>query len=85
MRSLTDNCVAGLEPVRDKFEANLQNSLMLVTALNPHVGYENAARIAKKAHQENLTLKEAAVQLGILTESEFDRLVVPEDMVGGKK
>ena len=85
MRSFNDNCVAGMEPVRDKIEANLQNSLMLVTALNPHVGYENAARIAKKAHQENLTLKEAAVQLGILDESEFDRLVVPEDMVGEKK
>ena len=84
MRSFTDNCVAGIEPVNEKIEANLHNSLMLVTALNPHVGYENAARIAKKAHQENITLKEAAVKLDVLSETEFDRLVVPKDMVGGK-
>ncbi len=84
MRSFNDNCAVGIEPVVDKIEANLQNSLMLVTALNPHVGYENAARIAKKAHVENLTLKEAAVQLGILSEEEFDRLVVARDMIRGQ-
>ena len=75
--------LAGLTERIEKIEANLHNSLMLVTALNPHVGYENAAKIAKKAHKENLTLKEAAVQLGILSESEFDRLVIVRNMVSG--
>jgi fumarate hydratase class II len=83
MRSFNDNCVVGIEPVREKIAANLQNSLMLVTALNPHVGYENAAKIAKKAHAENLTLKEAAVLLGMLTGDEFDRLVVAGNMIAG--
>jgi fumarate hydratase class II len=83
MLSFNNNCAIGIEPVLEKIESNLQNSLMLVTALNPHVGYENAAKIAKKAHAENLTLKEATVKLGILTEDEFDRLVVAGDMVSG--
>ncbi|MCL7487371.1 MAG: class II fumarate hydratase [Desulfobulbaceae bacterium] len=84
MRSFNDNCAMGIEPVPEKIESNLHNSLMLVTALNPHVGYENAAKIAKKAHAENLTLKEAAVLLGMLTEDEFDRLVVAGNMVSGQ-
>ncbi|GAB4338953.1 MAG: class II fumarate hydratase [Desulfobulbaceae bacterium] len=83
MRSFTTRCVAGIEPVQEKIAANLRNSLMLVTALNPHVGYENAARIAKKAYEENISLKEAAARLNILTPEEFDRLVVAERMVGG--
>ena len=84
MRSFNDNCAAGIEPVSDKIEANLQNSLMLVTALNPHIGYEKAAQIAKKAYSDNISLKEAAVQLGILNEKEFDQLVVAREMVGSK-
>ncbi len=81
IRSFNDKCVVGIEANLEKIESNLQNSLMLVTALNPHIGYENAAKIAKKAHAENLTLKEAADQLGILSEDEFDRLVIAKDMV----
>lgn len=80
-----DNCAEGIEPNRISIDKNLENSLMLVTALNPHVGYDNAAKIAKKAHADNTTLKEAAVALGILTEKEFDEKVRPEKMVGPKK
>ncbi len=75
------HCAAGIEPVREKIEQNLHNSLMLVTALNPHIGYENAAKIAKKAHADNSTLKEAAIQLGLLTEAQFDTYVQPDKMV----
>ena len=63
-----DNCAVGIEPNREKIEKYLKDSLMLVTALNPHIGYENAAKIAKKAHKEGTTLKEAALELGLLTE-----------------
>lgn len=83
-RSFTEHCVNGIEPVLDKIAHNLNNSLMLVTALNPHIGYDKAAAIAKKAHQDNSTLKEAAVKLGILSEEEFDRLVQPDTMVRPK-
>jgi fumarate hydratase, class II len=76
-----NNCAVGIEPNREKIQYFLQNSLMLVTALNPHVGYDNAAKIAKKAHADNSTLKEAAVALGILTAEEFDEKVRPEKMV----
>jgi fumarate hydratase class II len=76
-----NNCAVGIEPNKEKIEFFLENSLMLVTALNPHVGYDNAAKIAKKAHTDNSTLKEAAVALGILTEEEFDEKVRPERMV----
>ena len=76
------HCAAGIEPVREKIEQNLHNSLMLVTALNPHIGYEQAAKIAKKAHADNSTLKEAAVKLGLLTEAQFDTYVQPDKMVG---
>jgi len=75
------NCAVGIEPNRDKIKYFLTNSLMLVTALNPHVGYDNAAKIAKKAHHDNSTLKEAAVALGLLTAEEFDEKVRPEKMV----
>jgi len=83
--SFTDNCVAGIEANEKNIKAHLNNSLMLVTALNPHIGYDNAAKIAKKAHKEGSTLKEAAVELGLLTEEKFDEVVKPEQMVGPKK
>jgi fumarate hydratase class II len=82
--SFNDNCAAGIEPNRAAIRQNLQNSLMLVTALNPHIGYDNAAKIAKTAHANNATLKATAVELGLLTEEEFDRYVVPEAMTGPK-
>lgn len=82
--SFTDNCVAGLEANTVNIDKHLTNSLMLVTALNPHIGYDNAAKVAKKAHAENSTLKEAAVALGLLTEEEFDEKVQPKNMVGPK-
>jgi fumarate hydratase class II len=81
-RSFNENCVAGIEPNKDRIEENLNNSLMLVTALNPHIGYEKAAEIAKKAHKEGATLKEAALSLGYLTEEEFDEWVDPSRMTG---
>ncbi len=76
-----NNCAVGIEPHHENIRKFLNNSLMLVTALNPHVGYDNAASIAKKAHKEGTTLKEAAVALGLLTAEEFDEKVKPEDMV----
>ena len=78
--SFTDKCVVGIEPNRERIEELVRSSLMLVTALSPTIGYDNAARVAKKAHQENTTLKEAAVSLGLLTAEDFDRAVRPEDM-----
>jgi fumarate hydratase class II len=82
--SFTDNCVVGIEANKNNIKEHLENSLMLVTALNPHIGYDNAARVAKKAHAENKTLKEAAVELGLLTAEKFDELVRPEKMIGPK-
>ncbi len=82
--SFNDHCVVGLEPVADKIDHFLHDSLMLVTALNPYVGYDNAAKIAKTAHANNATLKETAVELGLLTAEEFDKYVVPEDMIAPK-
>lgn len=83
--SFTDNCVVGIEANKVNIDKNLKNSLMLVTALNPHIGYDNAAKVAKKAFNDNSTLKEAAVALGLLTEEEFDEKVRPENMIGPKK
>ncbi|MGE0355890.1 MAG: class II fumarate hydratase [Burkholderiales bacterium] len=80
--SFEEHCVAGIEPDRERIGRNLRESLMLVTALNPHIGYDDAARIAKKAHAEGSTLREAAVALGLLTGERFDELVRPESMVG---
>ena len=80
--SFTDNCVVGIEPNRQQIDKFLRESLMLVTALNPHIGYDNAAKVAKKAHAENTTLKEAVVALGLLTAEEFDDKVKPEEMIG---
>ncbi len=79
-----EHCAVGIEPNRTRIEAHLRNSLMLVTALNPKIGYDNAAKVAKKAHVENLTLKESALALGLLTAEEFDALVRPEEMVRPK-
>ncbi len=79
--SFNDNCAAGIKANRDKMHENLYNSLMLVTALNPYIGYENAAKTAKKAYSENLSLKEACVSLGFLSEEEFARVFKPEEMV----
>ena len=83
--SFTDNCVVGIEANKKNIQKNLENSLMLVTALNPHIGYDNAAKVAKKAHKEHTTLKEAAVALGLLTAEKFDEVVRPENMIGPKK
>jgi len=83
--SFNDKCAVGIEPNREMLKRHLENSLMLVTALNTHIGYENAAKIAKKAHKENKTLKEAAVELNLLTPEQFDEWVRPEDMVGSLK
>ena len=83
-RSFTDNCVSGIEANRKNIENTRDESLMLVTALNPHIGYDNATKIAKKAHKEGTTLKEAAISLEILTSEEFDKWVVPSEMIGPK-
>jgi fumarate hydratase class II len=80
--SFNDKCAIGIVPNYDIINRHLENSLMLVTALNPHIGYENAAKIAKKAHKENKTLREAAVELGLLTSEQFDEWVIPGNMVG---
>ena len=83
-RSFNNHCVVGIEPNKTQIEKHLNGSLMLVTALNPHIGYDNAAKVAKKAYQENITLKESAVALGLLTNEEFDEKVRPEKMTGPK-
>ena len=83
-RSFNDHCVVGIEPNKTQIEKHVNGSLMLVTALNPHIGYDNAAKVAKKAYQENTTLKESAVALGLLTAEEFDEKVRPEKMTGPK-
>lgn len=80
--AFNNNCVVGIEPNQARIDEHLRNSLMLVTALNPHIGYDNAARIAKKAHADNTSLKEAALALGIVTEEQFDQWVVPASMTG---
>lgn len=83
--SFTDNCVVGIEANVERIEKLRDESLMLVTALNPHIGYDNAAKIAKKAHKEGTTLLQAALDLGLLTEAQFKEWVRPEDMVGPRK
>lgn len=82
--SFTDNMVNGIKPNLDRIDELLRQSLMLVTALNPHIGYDNAAKVAKKAFNDNTTLKEAVVELGLLTAEEFDEKVRPEKMIGPK-
>ena len=81
MTSFHDHCVTGIRANKEKMGHNLHNSLMLVTALNPYIGYENAAKTAKKAYAENISLKEACVRLGFLTEEQFDQVFHPEQMV----
>jgi fumarate hydratase class II len=83
--SFRKNCAEGIEANVPFIKQNLENSLMLVTALNPHIGYENAAKIAKKAHKEGSTLRDAAIALGLLTSEQFDEWVRPEQMVSGLK
>ncbi|HGH5990068.1 TPA: class II fumarate hydratase [Morganella morganii] len=85
MHSFNEHCAIGIEPNRERISQLLNESLMLVTALNTHIGYDKAAEIAKKAHKEGLTLKASAMKLGYLTEAEFDAWVRPEDMVGSMK
>jgi len=80
--SFVDHCVDGIEPDLKRIKTLMDQSLMLVTALNPHIGYDNAAKIAKKAYKDGTTLKQAALDLKIISEQDFDKLIVPEDMVG---
>jgi len=82
MASFDEHCAQGIEPNKERIESLMKASLMLVTALNPHVGYDNAATIAKTAFKKDQTLKEAAVELGLLTAEQFDEWVKPDGMVG---
>lgn len=79
-RSFNEHCAVGIEPNLERIADYVKNSLMLVTALNPHIGYDKAAKIAKKAHKEKTSLKEAAMSLGFLTSEEFDKWVVAKEM-----
>jgi fumarate hydratase class II len=80
LRSFVEFCIAGLELNRDRIDEHLRSSLMLVTALNPHIGYDKAAQVAKNAHKKNISLRDSAIELGFLTGEEFDRLVKPDEM-----
>lgn len=82
--SFADNCVVGIEANKERITQLMNESLMLVTALNPHIGYDNAAKVAKKAHKEGSTLKAAAIDLGLLTSEQFDQWVRPEQMISPK-
>ncbi|ULO01533.1 fumarate hydratase, class II [Campylobacter sp. RM5004] len=84
MISFNDNCAIGITPNIDKITYNLNNSLMLVTALNPHIGYENAAKVAKNAHKKGISLKESCLELGLLSADDFDKFVVPANMIKPK-
>ena len=79
--SFLDNCVAGIVPNESVIQKNLDESLMLVTALNPHIGYYNAATIAQKAHKEGITLKQAALESGLLSAEQYDLWVIPANMI----
>ena len=81
MAAFNERCVSGIQANREKMQQNLNHSLMLVTALNPYIGYENAAKTAKLAFAENITLKEACVKLGFLTPERFDEVFHPEEMI----
>ncbi|HDL3327970.1 TPA: class II fumarate hydratase, partial [Mannheimia haemolytica] len=83
--SFDEHCAVGIEPNYPRIKQQLDQSLMLVTALNTHIGYENAAKIAKTAHKNGTTLKEEAINLGLVTAEQFDEWVRPEDMVGSLK
>ena len=82
--SFEEHCAVGIEPNRERIEELLHGSLMLVTALNPHIGYDKAAKIAKNAHAKGTTLRESAQELGFVTPEQFDAWVKPEEMVGKK-
>ena len=84
-KSFTTNAVNGIEPNVERINDNLYNSLMLVTALNPHIGYDKAAEVAKNSHKKNISLKESAIELGFLTGEEFDKLVQPSQMISPSK
>ncbi|MBM2815625.1 MAG: fumC [Ignavibacteria bacterium] len=81
-KMFNEHCAVGIEPIKEKIDYYMHNSLMLVTALNPHIGYDNSAKIAKHAHKKGSTLKEAAIELGFLTSEQFDEFVRPEKMTG---
>lgn len=83
-RTFTTNCVSGIKANKEEIARIMNESLMLVTALNPHIGYDKSAKIAKTAHKEGTTLKEAAIKLGYLTEEQFKEWVKPENMLGPK-
>lgn len=83
--SFVDNCLTGIQANEKRIEELLSNSLMLVTALNPHIGYDKSAKIAKHAHKKEITLKESAIELGYLTAEEFDLWVRPEKMLNPLK
>lgn len=85
MVTFNDKCAVGIKPIHENIDRFLNNSLMLVTALNPHIGYEKAAKIAKNAHEKGITLKESAVESGHLTEAQFDEWIRPEDMTESKE
>ena len=84
-RSFTKNAVKGIKPNKKRIDHNLYNSLMLVTALNPHIGYDKASEVAKKAYQDQSTLREAIMELGYMSGEEFDRLVQPDKMIQPRK
>ena len=84
-KSFTKNAILGIKPNLDRINYNLYNSLMLVTALNPHIGYDKAAQVAKKAYKDQSSLKEAVIELGFLTEEEFDKHVNPKEMIHPKR
>ena len=83
VKSFNDNCVAGIKPNLNRIKMNLEQSLMLVTVLNPYIGYEKSAQIAKLAYKENMTLKEASIKLGYLTEEEYDKYMDCKKMIPG--
>ena len=80
-KSFSKHAVCGIEPNQERIDHNLYNSLMLVTALNPHIGYDKDAKVAKKAHQNNSTLREAIIELGYMSGEDFDKLVQPDQMI----
>ena len=84
-KSFTTNAVNGIEPNVERINDNLYNSLMLVTALNPHIGYDKAAEVAKNSYKKKISLKESAIELGYLTADEFDKLVQPSQMISPSK
>ena len=78
--SFVEYCIAGIEINREKIDEHLRDSLMLVTAFNPHIGYDKAAKVAKNAHKKGISLRESAIELGVLSGEEFDKYVKPEEM-----